>query len=336
MLKNIMKNTTWIFLIFEGSENKKYTTPKKVFEQQYKLNEEKIIITRPNEEITSDSVQSPHDVDAKYRNKNGEDTKGYVVTVSESCDKGSLNLIVANDVSGANTSDESLFQKTIQKSQEITGTKIENSHQDGAYNSPQNQEFAKQNDINMYCHAIQGKQGKYDLTLNEEKLEVADRNTDKKIECVKIEGKNGETKWKIKEEQGKTRYFTKKDIEVCQLRKKIAETPIEILQIRNNVEATIFHFSCRTSGGKTRYRGLIKHQMWTAVRCLWVNCVRIVKFLARNPNFNGHNSQKYFFYAQKLLKNFRFYEKISFSYIFLEIINIFFQKFMFSIKQRSF
>ncbi len=63
------------------------------------------------------------------------------------------------------------------------------------------------------------------------------------------------------------------------LRKQIAETPIETLQKRNNVEATIFQLGYHYSNAKTRYRGQIKHQMWANIRCLWINFVRILRYI---------------------------------------------------------
>jgi hypothetical protein len=63
------------------------------------------------------------------------------------------------------------------------------------------------------------------------------------------------------------------------LRRKIEETPKEILQKRNNVEATIFQLGYHYPNAKSRYRGQIKHQMWANMRCLWVNFVRIWKFV---------------------------------------------------------
>jgi hypothetical protein len=118
------------------------------------------------------------------------------------------------------------------------------------------------------------------LEYEEKSLKVFDTKTDKELEVKEIEGKDGEPKWRIKTEKG-YRYFTKKEIENSQLRKKIAETPIEILQKRNNVEATIFQLGYHYPNAKSRYRGQIKHQMWANVRCLWVNFVRIWKFVTK-------------------------------------------------------
>ncbi len=84
--------------------------------------------------------------------------------------------------------------------------------------------------------------------------------------------------WRIKTEKG-YRYFTQREIDTSLLRKKIEETPIEILQKRNNVKATIFQLAHHYPNAKGRYRGLIKHQMWADGRCLWVNFVRLLNFI---------------------------------------------------------
>jgi len=90
--------------------------------------------------------------------------------------------------------------------------------------------------------------------------------------------KDGAPKWRIPTEKG-YRYFTQKDIDTYIIRKQIAETPIEILQFRNNVEATIFQSGYHYPNAKSRYRGEIKHQMWANIRCLWVNFVRILNYI---------------------------------------------------------
>ena len=95
---------------------------------------------------------------------------------------------------------------------------------------------------------------------------------------MNITCKNGIDKWRIKTEKA-YRYFTQKDIDGYLIRKQIAETPIETLQFRNNVEATIFQLGYHYPNAKSRYRGEIKHQMWANIRCLWVNFVRILKYI---------------------------------------------------------
>jgi hypothetical protein len=108
-------------------------------------------------------------------------------------------------------------------------------------------------------------------------LSIFDTGTNELLDSVKITSKKNTDKWRINTEKG-YRYFTQKDIDTYQIRKKIDETPVETLQKRNNVEATVFQIGYHYPNAKSRYRGLVRHQMWANIRCLWVNFVRILKF----------------------------------------------------------
>lgn len=255
-----------------------YTTLKKLFSEQFMVDENKIVITRNKEEISSHSIQSPHDTDSHYRNKDGNQVKGYSINITESCDKDTLNLIGDVEVRVVSASDNDFLQDGINGAKEIFTDPVENVHTDGAYHSPENQAFCESGNIDLLMNAIQGAKARYDLSLNEaNELTVVDTVTNEIIPAIKIKNQD---KWKIKT-QSSFRYFTAKEIETSLLRKKIAAIPQEILNTRNNVEATIFQLGFHYPHDKSRYRGLIKHKIWAHIRCLWVNFVRIVNYLTK-------------------------------------------------------
>ncbi len=141
--------------------------------------------------------------------------------------------------------------------------------------------FFKENQMNLYLHAIQGAKGRYQFIVMENgELAIFDTKTNRLIEPYKLICKNSTTKWRIDTGNG-YRYFTQNEVDTYQIRKKITETPVKILQFRNNVEAAIFQLGYHYSNDKSRYRGLIKHQMWANIRCLWVNFVRILKYITQ-------------------------------------------------------
>jgi len=265
--------------LFSASSSIHYETLQRVFNEQYRVDEKKIVVAREKEEITAKSVQSPHDTDCHYRNKDTQKVKGYSINVTESCDDDNqLNLIGHVDVRKASTSDVDFLTDCIDKAQEVFSDKIEYAHADGAYHSPGNQGYCKGNEIILYLHAIQGAKSRYQFIINDNGLlSIFDTKADYMVDYKHIKHVNGNEKWRIKTEKG-YRYFTQKDIDSYLTRKQINETPIETLQKRNNVEATIFQLGYHYSNAKTRYRGGIKHQMWANIRCLWVNFVRILKF----------------------------------------------------------
>ena len=272
-----------ILPLFSSAPTPHYQTLKRVFDEQYKLSGNKLPIARDKEEISAQSVQSPHDTDCHYRNKDGNKVKGYSINVTESCDDDKdLNLIGCVNVQKASTSDVGFFQGDIEKSQEVFPDKIENVHSDGAYHNTDNQGFCAVNDIQFYLHAIQGAKGRYQFNLSDNgELSVFDTETKELKDTKRITCKNSITKWRIKTPKG-YRYFTQKEIDTFLIRRKIEETPIETLQKRNNVEATIFQLGYHYSNAKSRYRGEVKHQMWANIRCLWVNFVRILNYIRQS------------------------------------------------------
>ena len=262
-----------------------------VFEQQFKV-VDKTVEIRPKEEIKSDSIQSPHDTDAHYRNKDGNQVKGYNLNVSESCNEEGLNLISYVEVNPVTASDCNLLQKGLQQSEDIFKEKAQNVYTDGAYHSPENQIFCKNNETNFIIPTIQGAKSRFDLILSENnELTVTDAITGlihiaDSVKCRKEDKK----RWRIKVEQ-KYYYFSTKEIDTCQLRKELEKIPKEILNIRNNVEATIFQLGYHYPNDKTRYRGLSRNKMWANFRCLWVNFVRIQNYLGQicQRTFNSSN-----------------------------------------------
>jgi len=205
--------------------------------------------------------------------------KGYSFNATESCDDKGLNLIGDVSMKKVTASDVDFLAEGVEKVEKVFLDETENVHADGAYHSPGNQDFCTKKDIDLHLHAIQGAKSRYQLDLSENgELTVLDTKTGALLEVTKITGKNNEQKWRIKADKG-YRNFTQKEIDTSKVRKKIEETPVEVLQKRNNVEATIFQIGYHYPNAKSRYRGLIKHQMWADMRCLWVNFVRIVKFI---------------------------------------------------------
>lgn len=278
------------------SELESFKTLLRVFNEHYKIVEEKIEL-RDKADISTDSVQSPHDTDCSYRIKgdgkghNVQKVKGYSVNITETCDEGKLNLITDITVAPATAADNDFLKDAIENTQNIICDKTENIHADGAYHSPNNQEFCDSNNMELYLNAIQGTKGRYDLTLNPDNtLTITDLSTGLIIDNVQITTDKGEIKWRIKSQVG-YRYFNQNEVNACQLRKKTESTPREILEKRNNVEATIFQLSFHCKKAKTRYRGLTKHKMWAAVRCIWINFVRILNNVAKPSTVISKNDK---------------------------------------------
>lgn len=249
----------------------------RVFGEQYKVSEDSQIELRPKEEISSSSVQSPHDPDSAYRNKGAQKVKGYSVNITETCSEEGLNLITNVIVDKANKPDTEFVEPAIQATSEVTGQSVKVVYADGAYQSPANDDFCK--DIDMVFTGIQGAESKYDLELTADGLLVTDAQTGEQMKAVLVKKQKNskEDKWRIKTPKGYY-YFSQQAIRASQMRRQMKERPLEEMRKRNNVEATIFQLSYTLRNKKSKYRGLIKQKIWTFCRCLWINLVRILNF----------------------------------------------------------
>jgi hypothetical protein len=283
-------------LAIPGSErNKEYGLLRRVFDEQYEVvhgpggGKKKRVKGREKSEITGGSVQNPHDSDSEYRDKGGTMVKGYSINITETCDEGKLNLIVGVRTEGSGTPDVEYLQEGTEKAQGLVIDKIEEAYTDGAYHSPYNQEYCRDKEIDWVLGGIQGKPSKYDLLFDSDgNMVVLNKESGQRFEARKAKSRTPESpeRWVIKDGDA-TRYFERKDVETSQLRKRLGGIPKERLDIRNNVEATLFQLGYHYRRNKSRYRGLIKHRMWAVSRCLWVNFRRIQLWLtlkARNSD----------------------------------------------------
>ena len=279
--------------LFKSNPYGQYQTLKTVFEQQFIVSKEKLVLPLENEKISSKSIQSPHDTDCHYRNKDGNKVKGYSANITETCDqpkedeedKPLLNLITDTQVEVVSTADCNFLKQALTQSQEILPNNIEKAYTDGAYNSVVNQDFCQENHINLLLTAMQGALPRYEVSLDSQdqnKLLVTDSRTGNSIESQPAKTKDPtQKKWRIKTDEGKYRYFDLESLRASILRQKLKEIPIEESNIRCNVEATIFQVGYHYSNDKSNYRTLAKHKLWAYSRSLWINFVRILKYVTQ-------------------------------------------------------
>ena len=233
-------------------------------------------------EIKADSLQNPNDLDATFRNKNEQKVQGYVTNITETVEEGKPNIITSVQVETAVFADCHFLQEAVENSERVTSSTVEDLYADGAYQSPDNREFAKNhNGMRLKTGKMQGgcrweliPHGEDGLTIRE----IATGNTYEAVKAVTKQGNRKRCRIPWNNKIG-WRYFEDKDIKAYQLRKQIENLPPEEQHKRNNVEAAMFQYSFHTRNGKTRYRGLIKHRMHAYSRCMWMNLRRMVIFL---------------------------------------------------------
>jgi hypothetical protein len=294
---------------------------RRIFNEQY-VQDTNVVTPRPKSEISACSVQSPHDTDCHYRQKDTKKVKGYSFNVAETCDKDNkLNLITNVLVETASAADCNFLIPAIEATSEIITDKIETANADGAYHSVVNQDYCNEKDIDLVIGAIQGKPARFDLSVDgKDELIVTDLQTDTVLPSRRVESRKKGTpiKWRVQIGKNKYRYFTQKEINTCLLRKQIATRTQTELNVRNNVEATIFQLGYHYSNAKSRYRSLIKHKIWANLRCLWINFIRILKFTALTGSNCARKVKNSLFLSYFYVKNIKYLLILFYFFIFKE------------------
>jgi hypothetical protein len=313
-LKKLGKLLIEIEKLYSEEDSDKYGLIKRIFEEQYSIEAEEIVI-KENKEITANSIQSPYDDEASYRKKGDQKVQGYSVNISEICHEEGLNLITNTKVEQASKADNQFLREAIQASEEVVG-EVEESYQDGAYHSQENDRYAEMNNKKLYYTGMQGKKGRFGFTKTGQELLVTDTQTGKSYQAEEYK----EGKYRIKlEEGGKTKhyYFIQQAVESFFQRQEIDNLPPEIRNKRPNVEASIFQLCFLTRNNKIRYRGKYKTQLWATFRSAWINMVRIKNYVgALYPN--PHNIIPLYLHncLQKLENFLVFIAKICFENLF--------------------
>lgn len=123
-------------------------------------------IPKPRKEIPSGSLQSAHDEDATFRRKGNVSQSGYVLEISETCDKeNTFQLITDYAVKPNNTSDVEILQDRLKKIHENTG--CTDMYVDGGFHSEDVHRTAKENEIEIHLTNMSGREPTKKLPVTE-------------------------------------------------------------------------------------------------------------------------------------------------------------------------
>ena len=106
-------------------------------------------------ELRADSLQSPDDLKATYRQKRGEGHQGYVTNVTETCNPDNdVQLVVKVQTESNNTDDAAMLNEAVPDL--VERTDVDEFYTDGGYNSSDVDETLNENNIEQYQTAIRG------------------------------------------------------------------------------------------------------------------------------------------------------------------------------------
>lgn len=251
----------------------------RVFHEQYTVDRGKAT-AREKGQIAASSLQNHNDPEAHYRQKGDQKIKGYTTNITETIDgeTGKPSLIVDVQVKPATAPDNGFVQDAVKAGEEVTGDAVETLIADGAYQGPDNRNFAEDHGIELITSGLQGAPSRFELIPDGDSLTVVDNLTGETLPALRTKDK-----WRIAHPdpgaKSKYRYFTPEQVESSRLRRELRDIPPEKTRMRNNVEASIFQYCFHLRNNKTRYRGLLKQKLFSYARCMWINSRRLEIFL---------------------------------------------------------
>ena len=278
-----------------------FQTFERVYEEHFTIVDEKVEV-KSNDQLTSDCVQSPDDLEATYRNKNGNVTKGYSGNVTETAHPDNpINLITDVAVNPVNKDDSQVLNERIDTIKEKT-PELEELHFDGGFGSAENDTKFEKNGITAVQTAIKGVKPTVEIEIeqvNENEYEVScsfqtvtSQRARKRFKAEFHLDKCGGCPFAdkcpaIKMAKSRVYYFTIKEY-LAKKRQGVFKTlPHERRWLRNNVEATVHEFTCRMPGKKLKVRGAFKAALFVYSLAIGVNFGRIHRYIQKNQATYG-------------------------------------------------
>ena len=267
----------------------------RALEEQFTCAGEKVKV-RPGKDIPSDSLQSPDDPEATYRNKNGKKSRGQVVSVTETADpEDEVNLLTDVVVAPNNKDDADIHKERVGKIKEKT-PEIEENHTDGGYGSGDVDEKMEKHEVKQVVTGIRGRESEVEMDIEEE-------GETYRVSCPNQSAvaKMARKRWKASfdpgtcEEcavsetcpaqqlnSGRAFYFDRKDFLARRRNKSLQNIPEERRKIRPNVEATLREFyGGFTHTGKLPYRGRFRTEVFAFCTAIGINFGRVVRHMEK-------------------------------------------------------
>lgn len=269
-----------------------YQTLKRVYQEHFAVAHKKVHV-KPPEELTSNSLQSPDDTEATFRQKNGEHHRGRSINIIETAHPANkLNLITDVDINPNNKDDSAVLNGLLDRAKEKTPD-LNEMHTDGGYGSCDNDKKYAQLYIMPVQTAVRGRDPsvRFDIKqINENDYIVIcphqqqESNPTRKrhkacfdlTKCAVCENLNGCPAQIGKKHR--TFYFNHDDYLRLKRINMIYKIPKERRKLRANVEATVHEFKCRTKNGKLKIRGTLKTRLFAYSTAIAINFGRIFRY----------------------------------------------------------
>jgi hypothetical protein len=270
----------------------------RVYTEHFTVVEDKVEV-KPSGQLNGGTLQSPDDIDATYRKKQGRHCHGQSVNVTETANpENELNLLTDVAVCSNNTDDSKILNVRLEHIKDKT-PELEELHTDGAYGSEDNDKKMEELEITHVQTAVRGRKAEVSMEIEE----VGEGQYTVKCPYQSVRSEKARKRHKAcfdvktckecplsngcsAKEQGdkRTYYFDRSDYLLGKRNRNIKSLPPERRKLRPNVEATVKEFSgAFNHKGKLRVRGLFRTMVYAYSMAVSINFGRIWRYIADNP-----------------------------------------------------
>jgi len=290
-----------IFKIFE-----------RVYTEHFTVVEEQVTVNS-SEQLHSGCVQSPDDVDATYRDKNANTSKGQAINVTETAHPDNpINLVTDVAVNPNNVDDSQVLGERLDPIKQKTPD-LDELHFDGAFGSSANDAKFDHYGITAIQTAVRGRQAAVAIEIKQ----LSDNEY--QVSCPQQTVTSQPTRQRHKAEfdlarcqqcphrhqcpaitmkKYKVFYFSHEDYLARRRQNRIHEIPKERRTLRNNVEATVKEFVCKMPRKKLKVRGAFKAAVFAYSVAIAINFGRIYRLMLDDPEY----FKAFFFFIFKIVK----------------------------------
>jgi len=154
----------------------------RVFGEHFRV-EEKILKIKLGEELSANSLQSPDDLEATYRQKNNKSFRGYVANLTETCDpENPLQLVTKVQVAANHTDDAEMLIEALPNLK--VRTELDTLYTDGGYGSPDADKVLQTNLVEQIQTAIRGRIPNHEkLNLSDFEIKQTEKGVPTRITC---------------------------------------------------------------------------------------------------------------------------------------------------------
>ena len=244
------------------------------------------------DDLKADSLQSPDDLEASYRSKQGEGYVGYVANITETSHADNdFQLILKVQTEPNTTDDAHMLAQIVPELKARTDLELMNA--DGSYGSPKVDEVLAEYGVELHQTAIRGRvpaENTFNLAACELELDPESRTlvsvTTPAGEQLPVEAGRKPGRFIIRPPKSpdglvdppSTFYFSQQQVDLALRRQRCAQLKLDGKNPRAAVEATVGAIKRPFSNDKTPVRGKFRVGMMVIGSALMVNLRRIQRF----------------------------------------------------------